>query len=105
MATSLIVGQTLPLSIAYLDQHGQPMATSPAADAPPAWANTTPATETLTASADGLTASALAVGPGSDTIRVTLAVGGVQFSATLDVTVAAAVQTLTSVEIVAGVPA
>ncbi len=106
MATELKGGQTLPLSIEYLDQNGTPMAVSPLLDVPPSWANNTPATETLTASPDGLTASALAVAAGTDTVRVSLSVGGVQFSATLDVTVPAfaPLQTLTSIGIVAGVP-
>jgi hypothetical protein len=107
MATTLHVGQTLPMSIEYLDQNGNPMLSAPPLlDAPPVWANNTPATETLTASADGHTASALAMAAGTDTVRLTLLVGGVQFSATLDVTVAAVVpiQTLTAIAIVPGTP-
>jgi hypothetical protein len=106
MATSMNVGQTLPMSIEYLDQHGVPMTTAPLLDAPPVWANNTPATETLTAASDGHTASSLALAAGTDTVRLTLMVGGVQFAATLDVTVAAVVpiQTLTTIAIVPGIP-
>jgi hypothetical protein len=106
MATELKVGQTLPLSIEYLDQHGSPMVPSPVLDGPPQWANNTPATATLTGSADGLTASTLGVAAGTDTVRVTLMAGGQQFAATLDVTVVAVepAQTLTSIGIVAGAP-
>lgn len=104
MATTDTVGQTLPLSIQFLDQHGQPMATAPTPDAAPAWTNSTPATETLTVAADGLSATALAVAAGIDTISVSLAVGGQSFSASLAVTVAPEPQVLTSIEIVAGAP-
>jgi hypothetical protein len=103
MATP-VVGQTVPLSIAFLDQHGAVMTTTPTPDAPPAWSNTTPAVETL-ASATGLTNSALAVAPGADTINLSLAVGGVTFQAALADTVVAAPQVLTSIAIVAGTPA
>lgn len=104
MATTDTVGQTLPLSIQYLDQHGQPMQTVPTPDAPPSWSNTTPATETLTVAADGLTATALAVAAGTDTINLSLAVGGQTFTASLAVTVAAQPQVLTSIEVVASAP-
>lgn len=106
MATEIKVGQTLPLSIRYLDQNGREMAATPIPDAPPAWGNSSPAVETLTAAPDGATASAFGLAAGSDTIRVQLAVNGIAFTATLDVTVAEVVptQTLTSVEIVAGTP-
>lgn len=107
MATNVTVGQTLPLSIAFLDQNGQPMAAQPTLDSAPSWGNLDPAIETLTPSADGLTAAALALAAGSDTVRVQLTVAGAQFTATLDVSVAAGMaptQTLTSIGIVAGTP-
>ncbi len=107
MAATLKVGQTLPFSIRYLDQNGIEMSPTPTTDAPPAWAQNTPATESLTAAPDGLTASAIGLAAGIDTIQVTLAVGGNSFQATLDVTVEAVApsQTLTSIEIVPGTPA
>ncbi len=107
MATELKVGQSLPLSIEYLDQDGKPMLVLPALDGAPSWANTTPAAATLTAAPDGLSATELGVAQGTDTVRVRLFVGGAQFDATLDVTVPAPVstgQTLTSIGIVAGTP-
>lgn len=109
MATELQIGETLPLSIAFLDQHGQPMPSNPIPDAPPQWANTTPLTEAVTAALDGLSANAVALAAGNDTIKVTLTVSGTEYTATLDVTVDAAVPmvvapTLTSIGIVAGVP-
>ncbi len=106
MATTINVGQTLPLSIRYLDTTGQPMTTPPAPDAAPSWTNTDAAVATLTPAADGLTADALGVAAGSDVVDLTLMVGGVSFSASLDLTVDAVVpvQTLGSIEIVAGTP-
>lgn len=106
MATEINVGQTLPLSIRYLDTTGQPMGTPPTPDAPPAWTQTTSADDTLTPATDGLSATALGLEAGSDVVNLTLAVGGVSFTATLDVTINAVVpvQTLGSIEIVAGTP-
>ncbi|MES2137587.1 MAG: hypothetical protein V4502_11085 [Pseudomonadota bacterium] len=106
MATTIKVGQTLPLSIEFLDQDGKPMATAPVPDAAPAWAQTTPATESLTAAPDGMSASTVGVAAGGDTVHLNLSVGGQAFSATLDVTVEAVApsQTLTSIGIVAGTP-
>lgn len=106
MATVVKVGQKLPLSIQYLDSSGQPLTAPPTLDGPPSWANTTPATETLTAAPDGMTAEAAALAAGSDTVRVQLSVGGQQFTATLDVTVqsVAPPQTVASIAIVAGTP-
>lgn len=107
MAATLKVGQTIPFSIAYLDQNGNPMSPPPNPDAPPAWAQLNSASESLTAAPDGNTASATGLAAGSDTIQLSLSVGGNQFTATLDVTVEAAepTQTLTSIQIVAGTPA
>lgn len=106
MATQLNIGQTLPLSIRYLDQDGRSMP-APTPDAPPAWANSSPGIESLTAAPDGSSASAMGVSAGSDTIQVQLSVDGKPFTATLDVTVngVSPTQTLTSIEIVPGTPA
>ena len=91
------VGHTVALTIGYLDQNSNPMLTTPKVDAPPTWVNTTPATETLVAAADGLSASTTAVAVGTDVVSLALAVGGVPFAATLSVEVDAAPQVLTSV--------
>jgi hypothetical protein len=99
MATTVSVGHTINLAIAYLDTNGNPMLTAPVPDAPPAWTNTTPATETLAVAADGNTAVATAVAAGGDVITLTLASGGKSFSATLAVTVQAAPQVLGSIAI------
>lgn len=104
MAVSLQVGQKLPLSIGFLDQNGSPMAVTPVPDSPPTWSNSTAATGTLTPSADGLSASYAGVAAGTDTISLGVVVGGKTFAASIAVTVAAAAQVLTSVEIIAGTP-
>lgn len=93
------VGSTLKLAIAFLDQNGSPMASTPAPDAAPAWTNTA-ALETGAVSTDGLTDVLAGVAAGVDTLGVSLAVGGVTFSASAQVTVGAAPQVLTSIEIV-----
>lgn len=95
------VGHTVNCSLVFLDQNGNPMLVAPSPDSPPSWSNSTPATETL--SPGGLTASALALAVGGDTISVSVSVGGVSFGATLGVTVTPAPQVLTSVSIAATV--
>jgi|SRR5271166_334350 len=100
MAVTLSLGHTLSMSIAFMDQNGNPMLTTPTPDAAPAWSDTTPATETLAPSGDGLTCTGTPVAVGTDTVSLALAVGGAAFSATLDVTVTAAPQVLTSIGIV-----
>ena len=106
MAATQNVGQTTSFSIAYFDQNGAPMAVTPTPDATPAWSQSDPTVDTLTAAADGNTASALGLKAGTETIEVALAVGGHSFSATIDMTVVAVVpaQTLTSIGIVASPP-
>ncbi len=106
MAATQDVGQTTSFSIAYFDQNGQPMAATPTPDAPPSWSQSDPAVDTLTASADGNTATALGIAAGSETIEVDLAVGGQSFKATIDMVVNAVVPTqiLASIGIVASPP-
>jgi hypothetical protein len=99
MAVTLAVGHTLNMAVGFLDQHGNPMLTAPTPDSPPGWTNTTPATETIAPAADGLTCVGTPVAAGSDQVSLSLAVGGVSFTASLDVTVTAEAQVLTSVAI------
>jgi hypothetical protein len=96
-------GHTVSFALVFLDQNGNPMLTTPVPDAPPAWTDTTPATGTLTVAPSGLTSSEIANVVGSDTVNVSLAVGGTSFAATVDLTVQAVPQVLTSVEIAATV--
>jgi len=102
-SVTLTVGHTANLSIGYFDQNGNPMLTTPTPDAPPTWTDTTPATGTLTPAASGLTATELAIAAGSDTVNVALAVGGVSFTGSIDVTVQSVPQVLTSIQILATV--
>jgi hypothetical protein len=95
------VGHKLAATIGFLDQNGNPLLTKTTTDAPPVWSNTTPATETLVAAADGLSASTTTLALGTDVINLALAVGGVAFTASLSVEVDAAPQVLTSVSILA----
>lgn len=103
MAYTLDAGKSENLAIEYLDQNGSPMAVAPVPDSPPAWAQTNPSAESLTPAADGNTAVATGLAAGSDTIQLTVMVGGKSFQATVDATINAVVpsQTLTSVGIVA----
>lgn len=101
----MTVGQKVALSIKFLDASGNEITPAPTLDAAPTWSDTTPATDTLTQSADGLTASAAAIAAGSDTVQVSLAIGGSQFTATLPITVTTPVPKVASIEIVAGTPA
>jgi len=99
MDTQVSLGHVINMVIDFLDQNGNPMLTPQVVDSPPIWSNTTPATETLVASADGLQAVATPVADGVDTISVTAMVGGKQFGATLNVNVAPAPQVLSSIVI------
>jgi hypothetical protein len=95
------VGHSVAYSLAFLDQNGNPMIVTPKPDAAPVWSNTTPATEMVTAAADGLSATGAALAAGTDVVSVSLAVSGTSFSDSIDVEVDAAPQVLTSVKIVA----
>src|SRR6266849_673878 len=97
------VGHNVSFSLLFLDQQGNPMLVTPTPDAPPVWSDTTAATGTLTAAANGLTASEVALAAGTDTVNVSLMVGGVVFPGSIDVTVQAVPQILTSIAILASV--
>ena len=101
VSTSITLGQSLPLSIAELDQFGNPMASFANPDSPPVWAGT----PNVVAAADGLTAVYKASAVGTETVGLTVTVAGQVFSASLDVVTNAAAQVLTSVQIVPGTPA
>ena len=97
--TDVTLGHKINFSIVYLDQNGNPMLTTPTVDKPPAWSNTTPTTETLTVSPDGLTATANTLAVGTDVVNLSVQVGGAPFSATIGVNVTAIPQVLTSIQI------
>jgi hypothetical protein len=102
---SVNVGHQVNCGIAYLDQNGNPMLTTPTPDAAPTWSNApAPAgAATLTAAPGGLTAVDVAAAVGSDVVTVTLLVGGVSFTASVPVTIAAAPQVLTSIAVTTAV--
>lgn len=97
-------GHSVDMAIEYLDQNGNPMLTTPAPDSPPVWTNapSAPSIDTLTPSPDGSSA-VLATNAGdansTDTVGLSVVVGGKTFTASLGVSISAAPQVLTSVEI------
>jgi hypothetical protein len=99
MTTVVNIGHTISMAIAFLDQNGNPMLTTPTPDSPPTWTNTTPATETLAVATSGLTAVATPVAPGTDTVNLSVTVASQSFAASLAVEVDAAPQVLTAVAI------
>ena len=105
MATANVtVGHVATCEILYLDQMGNPMQVTPTPDSPPTWTKVADDTvDTAIVSADGMQDTITAVGPGQDTIGVTVVVGGQSFAASLQLNVQAAPQVLTSVAIVATV--
>lgn len=100
---TVTVGHTVSFTLVYLDQNGNPMLTTPVPDAPPTWSDTTPATGALTPAPSGLSATELANAVGTDTVSVSVVVGGNIFAASIDLTVEAVPQVLTSVQIAANV--
>ncbi len=104
MQTNGPVGTPLDMSLAFFDQNGAPMNTTPTPDAAPAWASTDTTVDGVVASDDGMTAVADRATAGTATITMSLTVNGQSFTATVDDTVEAVTppeQVLTSVEIVA----
>jgi hypothetical protein len=102
-SVTLSVGHTDTITIQQLDQNGNPMLAPVTPDTPPVWTNTALTVETIAPAASGLSAVATPIAPGADVISVTLTVGGVTFTASLDETVTAAPQALTSIVLVPNV--
>lgn len=100
MGIKVSIGHKVDAVISFLDQHGNPMLTPVVPDSVPVWSQLNSAADTLTPSADGLSASAVPLAEGTDTVSVKVTVGGVDFAATLDVEVVPEPQVLTSVAIV-----
>ena len=98
---SVNVGHQIAFSINYVDTNGNPMLTPVTPDSPPTWTDAPSAAgvDTFTSSADGTTALLLATAAGSDTVSLSVTVGGVTFTASDLVTISAAPQVLGGVEI------
>lgn len=105
MSTSVTVGHLVDYSFQYVDTTGAPMLTPVTPDSPPVWADApaTPPVDTFVVAADGSTAVLTATAAGSDTVTVTVIVGGVTYTATDLVTISAAAQVLGGIQIVATV--
>jgi len=99
LMTDITLGHGLDLSITYLDQNGNPMLVTPTPDAPATWTQTNPETETLVVGADGNTAATTSIAVGSDSIGLSVTVGGATYTASLIVNVTEVPQVLTGVAI------
>ena len=95
------VGHKIEMTITYLDQNGNPMQVTPTPDSKPTWADapSTAGIDTLVVASDGLSAELDALAAGSDTVTLTVLVGGATFTATLAVQISPAPQVLTTVQI------
>lgn len=102
-AVNVNVGHTVSLGLLFVDQHGNPMLVQPTPDASPsvAWSDDNAAAGKLTA--NGATATDLAVAPGIDNVTVHVSVGGQALVGTLAINVQAEPQVVSGVEIVANV--
>lgn len=105
MSTSMKVSQALPLSIEFDDPSGGIISPPPAPDATPVWTLSDSTLAGLSPAPDGLTAVLSAVAAGTVTITLTLAVAGQPWTASLSVSIAAAVPVVGGVQIIAGTPA
>jgi hypothetical protein len=97
----LTVGHTDTMSIIYLDTTGNPMLVPVTPDSPPSWTNTpaTPPVDTFTVAPGGAGAVLAATAAGSDTVTLSVTVGGKVYTATQAITISAAPQVLGSVAI------
>lgn len=99
MDAQVVVGHVINLAIDFLDQHGNPMLEPVVVDSVPVWSDTTPETDDLVVSGDGLKAVATPIAVGVDTITATVIVDGKTFSATLSINVVGEPQVLSSIVI------
>lgn len=104
MATTIKVGQTLPMSIEFLDSNGNVVSPPPATDTAPQWSQNDSSVGTLSQSSDGMSAQEIGLAAGNDVISLDLVIGGKTFDATLDLTVEAVASQVASIRIVPGTP-
>lgn len=81
------LGHSIAFTVTVLDANGNPMLTPVAFDSPPAWTQSTPATESLVVAPDGASAQASSLAVGTDSISVSAVVGGKTFAASIAVEV------------------
>jgi hypothetical protein len=72
------------LSIVYRDQNKNPMLTKPTPDAAPTWSNTNPTVDALTPSGESCDVNRSV--SGSDTVNLSVVVGGKKFAASMPIT-------------------
>ncbi len=103
--TPVTAGHKVTYAIAYFDKIGNPMLTTPAPEGPPSWseAQSAPGIDTFTVAPDGLSA-VVQTNPGdaasTDTVSVSVVVGGLTFQASDVVTISVAPQELGSIALV-----
>ena len=98
---TVVVGHQVVCTYTILDQNGAPMLVQPPLDAPATWTDTpNPAgADTNVVSADGTSDVVTAVAAGSDTVGLSVTVGGNTFTDSLLITIAAAPQVASGVAI------
>ncbi len=98
---TVTVGHTVVCTYTILDQNGAPMLVQPPLDAPAMWTDTPdPAgADTNIVSADGTTDIVTAAAAGSDTVGLSVTIGGRTFADSLLITIAAAPQVASGVMI------
>lgn len=96
------VGHQVVASYVILDQNGQPMLTQPTPDSPATWTDTlsVPGVDTNAVSADGTQDVITAAAPGTDTVGVSVTVGGKTFTDSALLTVTPAPQVASGVSVV-----
>lgn len=104
MTLQVTAGHEVDATIVYLDTNGNPMLTAPTPDSPPSWTNapSAPGIDTLTVSPDGssaVLATNVTDANSSDTLGLSVTVGGKTFTASLAIAISAAPQVLGSVAI------
>ena len=95
------VGHTVTCTYIITDQNGNPMLVQPPLDSPAVWtdAPSPSGADTSAASADGTTNVVTAAAAGSDTVGVTVIVGGSTFTDSVLLTIVAAPQVASGVVI------
>ena len=101
MSDTVTVGHSIDFSIEYVDTNDNPMLTPVTPDSPPTWTDVAGSPDTFTVSADGTTAVLQATGAGSDTVGLSVTVGGVTYTASDLIAINAPPQILGGVQIVA----